>query len=297
MSNDKSPSLETPVDRRFRWISSLQCEPALLDDLEKRMERFYSEPSTRDRYQAMVDSPEASQPATEAALRRAILRQAPSSLLEIGCGSGRIYRRLVSEGLSGRYTGLEMAPQVIAENLAAFPDATWVTGSIASAPFGPGSFDVAYAFFVLEHCVRPEPALARLLSWVRPGGHLLLVFPDFPKMGRLASQRLGLRLGNARHLLKQGHPFHALFNLYESRIRLPRALNRLAAHPGPFPVNTAPACLVHDGPFTADLDAIYISSASEVASWAAARGCRVNYPEGQSGNFSVNVLIQITQPG
>ena len=32
--------------------------------------------------------------------------------MEVGCGSGRIYERLVNEGMKGQYTGVEVAPEV-----------------------------------------------------------------------------------------------------------------------------------------------------------------------------------------
>ena len=45
-------------------------------------------------------------------MRKAILRTKPDTVLEVGCGSGRIYERLIHDGMTARYTGVEMADSV-----------------------------------------------------------------------------------------------------------------------------------------------------------------------------------------
>jgi hypothetical protein len=81
--------------RAFYWVSSIDptMEPHL-DLLSKAMTRFYAKPATRLAYQEMIDSDTAAQPEIEGALCKAVLSGKPSAILEIGCGSGRIYARL-----------------------------------------------------------------------------------------------------------------------------------------------------------------------------------------------------------
>jgi ubiquinone/menaquinone biosynthesis C-methylase UbiE len=67
--------------------------------------------------------------AWKAALRRLVLCDPCESILEVGCGSGRIYEHLRAEGLRARYTGFEMADYVISDNRKRFPEAQWMTGN------------------------------------------------------------------------------------------------------------------------------------------------------------------------
>ena len=281
--------------RKLHWISSVNGDTAALAELDRVMADFYSQPKTRQRYQRMIDADASAQPVTESALRRAVLAKQPGRVLEIGCGSGRIYERLRDEGFTGAYTGLEMSAETIAQNARRFPDARWARGSVYEGVKGE-VFDAVFSYFVLEHCVYPARALESIGRMVAPGGSAFLVFPDFPEMGRFGSQALGFVEGNARHRLVRGDLLNALFNLYESRIRLPAALRAARARYGPFPVNLNPRCLDWDGEFEPDLDAVYIASRQEVQEWGTSRGFEIAYPAGTDDNFRHNVLIELRRP-
>jgi SAM-dependent methyltransferase len=279
--------------RQFQWISSVTGDPARLAALSQALEDFYSRPATRQAYQAMIDDAENAQPQTRAELVQAVLARRPAAVLEVGCGSGHICRLLRQAGYQGRYTGLEMSAEVIGVNRQQHPQEEWVCGSVYTAPFAPGSFDVAFSCFVLEHCVYPARVLDNMLGWTGPNGAVLLVFPDFVAMGRLASQPLGFVEGNAGELLRKGDLLNALFNLYEARVRLRRALKMAVQQVGPFPVNTQPRCLRPISKLTPDVDAVYIASKNEIQSWAEGQGLAVRYPAGTDGNFRENALIEL----
>lgn len=257
------------------------------------MAAYYSEAATRTSYQAMVDAASASQAAAEGALCDAVLARRPASVLEIGAGSGRIYERLRASGYAGRYSGLEMSADVIARNRRAHPEASWVCGSIYDADLPAAGFDVVFAFFVLEHVVYPGRALRRMLSLRRPGGAIVLVFPDFIELGIFASQTLGFVEGNASERLRRGDVLNAAINLYDSRVRLRRALRRAVRDRGAFPVNLAPRCLSEPETVVPDVDAVYIASGQEVADWGRANGLDATFPAGRDGQFREVVLISL----
>ena len=282
-------------ERRFQWVSSTDGPSIPLDLLDRRLTEFYSRSTTRAAYQDLIDAPESSQPATELALTRAVVGRRPASVLEIGCGSGRLYRQLRAAGLDGSYVGLEMAANTIEANRVRHPEATWECGSVYGISFSQ-QFDVVFAYFVLEHCVYPKTALDRLMTFVAAGGSLLLVFPDFVVAGRFASQALGRKRGLARDHLRRGAVVDALVTLYDSRIRLPRALKRAIQRCGPFPVNLNPRCFIEPAQIEPDVDAVYIASTDEVNAWATAQGCAVGFPAGREGHFSENALIEIRPP-
>ena len=108
--------------RHFNWVSSINVEAeSQLQLLSTRMTRFYGQTETRLAYQSMIDAERSSQPLTEGELRKTILRTKPETVLEVGCGSGRIYERLVQDGMGARYTGVEIANSVISSNRIRFP--------------------------------------------------------------------------------------------------------------------------------------------------------------------------------
>lgn len=85
-------------------------------------------------------------------------------LLDVGCGGGRLYRRLGELGVLERfrYTGLEHGEDVVAAARTSIP-ATVVEGSADRLPFADCSFDVVVAMNVLETLPSFEPAIGELL--------------------------------------------------------------------------------------------------------------------------------------
>jgi SAM-dependent methyltransferase len=278
--------------RRFHWVSSVDPNMrAQLDSLSTAMVRFYKMPITRNAYQEMIDSEASGQPRTEATLRKAVLAAKPSTVLEVGCGSGRIYARLQEEGLNARYTGVEMSPEVIASNKRRFPLANWVCGDGYELPVAPETQDCVFAYYVLEHCVYPRRFLESILLAVKPGGCIFLTFPDMAASGIFQSQALGWDDRSARLHLQHGRVLHALIRLWDSRVRLPVALHRASSKPGNFLVNLRPRCLEPHFKFEPDIDAIYVASRREVVAWAHSKGCVVNCAE-----LKDNFVLQITKP-
>src|SRR5439155_8250781 len=182
------PTNSFPLRRTFHWVSSSNPkEDSRLLALSAAMQSFYSQRETREAYQRMVDSEESSQPATEGALMRAVVDLRPSSVLEVGCGSGRIYQRLRAQGCRSSYTGVELSAEVVRENMRRFPEGNWLCGSGYDLPLRDASQDCVFAYYVLEHCVFPERFLRSLLRVTRPGGSLILAFPDFHVAGLCGS--------------------------------------------------------------------------------------------------------------
>jgi SAM-dependent methyltransferase len=96
-----------------------------------------------------------------------------SSLLDLGCGSGvpwtsRLARRY-------RVTGVDISAAQVDAARRNVPSATFVCADIASFDLEAGSLDGVTAFHSIYHVPRDEqPALlARIASWLRPGGLLL----------------------------------------------------------------------------------------------------------------------------
>jgi len=125
----------------------------------------------------------------------------------------------------------------------------------------------------------------------------LLTFPDMPESRIFGSQALGWDRRTAKQHLQHGRLPHAVVRLWDTRVRLPRALRRATRSVGPFPVNLLPQCLETGIEPQPDFDAVYLASRREVEGWARARGYQVTYPAGQQGQLRVNALIEIVKLG
>jgi trans-aconitate methyltransferase len=105
--------------------------------------------------------------AQAAALMDAVGRKQVSSILEVGCGFGRIGRLLVEKWPNATYTGIDISQDRISEARAALPDhATLVEADLLEYDTDH-SFDLVVAVEVLMH-VRPEEveeAVERLQLW------------------------------------------------------------------------------------------------------------------------------------
>lgn len=280
--------------REFNWLPSSEASSGALAELEKQMSALYASEKVRELYETICFAARDSQPAVTRALIDAVVKAAPQSVLEVGCGSAWLAKRMFDQGLSEvAYHGVEMEAGLIAENAKKLSHAHFTVGSVYELPFEAGSFHAVFAYFVLEHCVYPERALTEMMRVLKPGGMLLLVFPDFVSLRILPSQSLGLREGNAKELLKKGRFLSAVIALYDSRIRLRRALRDLVKDYGPFPVNVTPRCLRDGKIVSPDTDAVYIATKSEVFDWARAQGYGASFPCGGTGAFHATAFVKV----
>lgn len=283
-------------NRQFHWMSSVSGDAEVLSALNQQMTWFYSQVESRQFYQAMLETQEETLPAKNSVrhlMPSYICDLTPESVLEVGCSNGRLYRQLRSYDYVGTYSGIELADYIIQKNSQRHPEATWKCATAYTIPFANESFNICFSLYVLEHLVYPKQALIEMLRVVKPGGQLVLVFPDFVASGRFASQLLGFSPGRASEKLRHGRVVDALVSLFDSRVRLPKALNNVTADYFPFPVNTQPLCLSYPSIMEADVDAVYLASKREVYDWALANGYRVDYPCGTEGEFAEQAFIVI----
>ena len=99
---------------------------------------------------------------------------APARLLDAGAGRGRFVLSALAAGY--RASGIEPSQRGVlaARAIGAPVEQT----AIEDAAPAPGSFDAITLWHVLEHLDEPGPALARIRTWLRPGGVLLVGVPN-----------------------------------------------------------------------------------------------------------------------
>src|SRR5207237_10912279 len=97
--------------------------------------------------------------------------------LDVGCGTGFLSLELAGRG--HRVTGIDFAPQMLAE---ARKKATaqrlavrFEEGDAEQLPFAAGSFDLVMTRHVLWTLPHPEPAVDEWIRVLRPGGRLAVM--------------------------------------------------------------------------------------------------------------------------
>lgn len=98
------------------------------------------------------------------------------SLLEIGCGAGALLVDLSRKGF--HCVGLETSPLAL-EMATNISSASGVGHDVLSCPDANwgDTFDTVCAFDVLEHIDDDVTALSNWISWIKPGGSILLSVP------------------------------------------------------------------------------------------------------------------------
>lgn len=116
------------------------------------------------------------------------LRPRPKSILEVGCGYGRMLKALHDTGLYERLTGLEFSRTQTAEAARYLPEsvAVWEADiTKEKMPFPSNSFDLVFTAGVLMH-IPPKlfmPALANCINmsyrWLMHSEELTTGFPKY----------------------------------------------------------------------------------------------------------------------
>jgi SAM-dependent methyltransferase len=110
-----------------------------------------------------------------------VMRYAPRSVLDAGCGTGRVARELARRGVD--VVGIDLDPDMLATARRRSPELEWVQADLASFDLGR-TFDliVAAGNVMILLTPRTEPAvLANLARHLRPDGWLIAGFQLRPE--------------------------------------------------------------------------------------------------------------------
>jgi SAM-dependent methyltransferase len=101
---------------------------------------------------------------------------AGAQILELGGGAGVPDAKRLAERFA--VTGVDISHEQIARARANVPQAHFIQADFTDLDFEPAAFDTDAAFYVLNHVPRDllAPLVARIHSWLVPGGYLLTTF-------------------------------------------------------------------------------------------------------------------------
>ncbi len=233
----------------------------ILDQLELKLEQYYSNLASVAYYDAAQDSNEEWGPNSPHQVLLRLIKDG-DSVLDMGCGTGVVAQHV--QGRKIKYTGIDWSSTAINTSVEKFGqernenvEAKFIQGSIYKTGFKDESFDIVSSLFVIEHLTRPERFLEEAMRLVRVGGVLFILCPNYRRFGRMPSLPLG---GN--NSLKEKI---SQFQLLPSITHLVMALywKIKVKFIGPWAIWTEPACF--DGIWRPDADAVYLASREEMA--------------------------------
>lgn len=100
---------------------------------------------------------------------------AGATMLDVGCGMGRLYESVRNHGLS--YTGIDISERQLSEARRLHPEADFIQGSMLQLPFAAASFDAVFSVAALHHLLTKEErqkALSEAVRVLKPGGKLVI---------------------------------------------------------------------------------------------------------------------------
>jgi SAM-dependent methyltransferase len=255
------------ISRRIDWVASLdEQNHKKIELLETKLSDFYSK--NKD-YYSDIDFTSGNWINPDEKGYREILKQANNSLdiCEVGCGGANILKH--NQRLEARYTGCDFSDELMKKNKSLYPAATFIRITKPNVlPLADQAFDFVFLVFVIEHSTNPARLLDECQRILKPGGHLMILCPDFLSSGRMTSQRAGFSEGTASQKLKKFKIIDAGLTLFDNRIRIPRYCRRLAKKASEKPrfyVNLSP--VVFEDRFLPDVDAVYVTYKNEIVTY------------------------------
>ena len=140
----------------------------------------------------------------------AALRQ--PRVMDAGCG-GAMRVRLPSDAI---LNGIDISPESAARNTAL---SSILIGDVQSYPLPRSTFDIVICWELLEHVQNPVAALSNLIAATKPGGTIVLAFPNPASLKGVVTRYSphGLHVWLLRHFWGQknaGRPGYAPFRTF-----------------------------------------------------------------------------------
>jgi len=99
------------------------------------------------------------------------LQGVPSTVLDLGCGTGYFYPALRERFPQAQYLGLDLASGMVdyARNRC-MDESVWLVADAEALPLASESIDLVFSSLAVQWCARPEHLFAELARVLRPGG-------------------------------------------------------------------------------------------------------------------------------
>lgn len=118
--------------------------------------------------------------------------QAPESILDVGCGTGKLLRRAAALWPQAHLIGVDPTAGMIevAQRLSTDVNTTFSLGTAEALPLPDAAVDLAFSTSSFHHWQNQATGLREVARVLRPGGYFFLVDAIFPNwLVRLARMR------------------------------------------------------------------------------------------------------------
>ena len=105
----------------------------------------------------------------------------PVSVLDVGCGTGKLLRRAHISWPQAQLIGVDPANGMIEIAKRLTPNATFSTGMAEALPLQDASVDVALSTVSFHHWQDQAAGIREIARVLRPGGYFILVDASFPE--------------------------------------------------------------------------------------------------------------------
>lgn len=99
-----------------------------------------------------------------------------NDILDAGCGEGITLEKLVKLFPEAHVVGVDTEPENL--EICTSHGLPVQKGSLYALPFADASFDTVLFSEVIEHLDNPEKALTEIFRVLRPGGRVIIIFPN-----------------------------------------------------------------------------------------------------------------------
>ena len=113
------------------------------------------------------------------ALAASIVHQ-PESVLDVGCGTGRLLRRAYRYWPEAQLIGVDPAQGMIEQAKLLTPNATFYTAMAETLPLQDNSVDLAISTISFHHWQDQAAGIREITRVLRPGGYFMLVDVSLP---------------------------------------------------------------------------------------------------------------------
>src|SRR5438445_13379759 len=104
----------------------------------------------------------------------------PGSVLDVGCGTGRLLRRANRYWPEAQLIGVDPANGMIEKAKLLTPNATFFTGMAEALPLQDASVDLALSTTSFHHWQDQAAGIREIVRVLRPGGYFILVDVSLP---------------------------------------------------------------------------------------------------------------------
>jgi len=107
----------------------------------------------------------------------------PASVVDVGCGTGRLLRAASLRWPDARLVGVDPAERMVAEAAAANPKASFKLAPAESLPLADGTVDLVVSSLSFHHWGDQARGIREIFRILRPGGRFCLADHNFPLAG------------------------------------------------------------------------------------------------------------------